>query len=94
VLGTQESDWIRRWRREGSVIGFKNDALMVQSGAPFIEYDVTGFKKFLCWSVDKAERTALLGKTKEGAGHRVSREFAPRMGWHMDMGHTAKNLEL
>jgi hypothetical protein len=67
--------------------------LVVWSGAPFVEYDITGFKEFLCWSVDKVEHTVLLGEAKEGAGHRASRELASHMGWYVDMGHTAKNPE-
>ncbi len=52
-----------------SVVVFEGDALVAQSGAPFIKHNVTGFKEFLCGSVDEAERTALLSKTEEGAGH-------------------------
>lgn len=69
MLGTQESDWIRRWRREGSVIGFKNDALMVQSGAPFIEHNVAELNEFISGSVNEVECTAFLCKTEKGAGH-------------------------
>ena len=52
-----------------SVVGFKDDALMARSGAPFVKYDIMGFKEFLCGSVDEAECTALLSETKKGAGH-------------------------
>jgi hypothetical protein len=84
-------DWCGSWC--GSVVRFEDDALMARNGAPFVKYDVTGLKELLCWSVDKAESAMLLGKTEEGAGHQASREFAPRMCWHVDVGHAAKNME-
>ena len=54
----------RRW----SVIGFKDNVLMVQNWAPFIKYNIMGLKKFIYGLMKKAEGTALIGKSKEHVG--------------------------
>ena len=67
--GSGRSRWANIDR--GSVVGFENDVLMAQSGAPFVEYDVMGFKEFASGVMHEAKSAAVLRKTEEGAGQRA-----------------------
>jgi len=67
--GSGRSRWANVDR--GSVVGFKNDALMAQSGAPFVEYDITGFKEFASGAMHEAKSAVVLRKAEKGAGQRV-----------------------
>jgi hypothetical protein len=67
--GGRRSSGRNRVKERWSVVGFEDNALMAWNRAPFIEYNVTRLKKFVCGLVHKAKGTALLGKSKKRARH-------------------------
>jgi len=55
----------------GSVIRFEDDVLMVQSGAPFVKYDVMRLKEFASRVMHEVKSAAVLCKAKKGVGQRA-----------------------
>jgi hypothetical protein len=62
----------RRW----SIVGFKDNVLMVWNWPPFIKYDIIRPKKFACGLVNEVKGAVLFGEPKECAGQCIRKIFA------------------